>query len=76
MIPQTFVNIDYLLNYLGVKLLQLLQDAACFLHSLFCLLFFYCYKVILGFCNSSLYPSFIWNTVNPVGVNMNKRIGR
>ena len=35
---QTFLDIDYLVNYIGLKLLQPLQDSVHFLHSLFCIL--------------------------------------
>ena len=39
-ILQTFVDIDYRPNDIELKLLQLLQDLALFLHFLFCLVFF------------------------------------
>ena len=35
-----FIGIDYLLNYTGLKLPQLLQDLELLLHFLLCLLFF------------------------------------
>ena len=34
--PTSFVDIDYLLNYIGLKLLQQPQDWVHFHHSLFC----------------------------------------
>ena len=61
--PQTFVDIDYLLNYIGLKLLQPIQDSVHTLHSLYYLLLFLYYQIISfivsGACNSSLYPCFI-----------------
>ena len=55
MIPQTFVDIDYLLNYTGLKLLQLLKDL---LNSFVVPNNF----TVSGDCISSLYPSFVLNT--------------
>ena len=41
-IPQTFVGIDYLINYIGLKLFQPLQDLVRFYHYFFNLLSFFC----------------------------------
>ena len=62
---QTFVGIDYLLNYFKLKLLQLIQDLVRFLHFLFYLLIFFVLPnnfIVSGVCSSSLYPSFVLNS--------------
>ena len=62
---QTFVDTDYLLNHIGLKLLLLLQDLLRFFYFLFCLLTFFVLPnnfIVPGVSNSSLYPSFILNT--------------
>ena len=62
---QTFVGIDYLLNYIGLKLLQLLQDFVLFLPSFVLSVNFFVLTnnfIVSGHFNSSLYPSFILNT--------------
>ena len=48
-IYKTSVDIDYLINYTELKLVQLLQDLALFLHFLFCLLIFFYHQLILLF---------------------------
>ena len=61
---QTFVDIDYLLNYFKLKLLQVIQDSR-FLHFLFNLLIFFVLPnnfIVSGVCSSSLYPSFVLNS--------------
>ena len=45
----TFVDIDCLINYTVLKLLQPLQDFIYFHHSLLCQLIFWCYQIILWF---------------------------
>ena len=62
---QIFVDIDYLLNYIELKLLQLLQDSLLF--SPFFVLPISCFAlsnnfIVFGVCNSSLYWSFILNS--------------
>ena len=60
---QTFADIDYVVNYIGLKLLQLLQDLILFLSFAFCPLDFLCNQIIVsGVCNSSLYLTFILRT--------------
>ena len=63
-ILETFVDIYYLLNYIGLKLILLPQDLEHFLHFLSCLLIFLLANNFIdsGICNSSLYPSSILNT--------------
>ena len=48
-IPQTFVDTGYLLNCIVLKLLQPLQGLVHFLHSVFSLLIFLSYQIILWF---------------------------
>ena len=71
MILQTFVDINYLLHYIGLKVLQLLQHLDIF-SEFFFFFFFVLAKnfIISGVCNSSLYPSFILNFID---VNMKER---
>ena len=62
MILQIFVDTDDLLNYIGLKLLQLLQD---FLHFLLISINLFVLPnsfIVSGACKSSLYSSFILNT--------------
>ena len=56
MILQTFVGIDYLLNYIRLKLFQLLQDVEN-------VSFFVC-LLISGVFNSIIYQIFILKTIH------------
>ena len=47
--PQTFFDIDYVLNCIASKLLRPLQDSEHFPRSLFCVLIFLCYQMISWF---------------------------
>ena len=49
MIPKTDLVDTECLNYIGLKLLQLLQDLVHFHHSLFCLLISLGYQIISWF---------------------------
>ena len=65
MILQIFVDTDYLLNYIGLKLLQPLQDLVHFLHFLLISINLFVLPnsfIVSGACKSSLYSSFILNT--------------
>ena len=57
--PETFVDIDYLLNHIRLKLLQLFQDSVHF-HPSFALSINFLFSLpnklmVSGVCNSSLY---------------------
>ena len=87
--PETFVDIDYLLNHIGLKLLQLFQDSVHFHHLLLCLLTF-CFRcqinswfqafVILAYIYYYVFLYchlfIILICIIPVDVNMNGRISR
>ena len=52
--PQTFVDINYILNYIELKLLQPPKDSVHFLNSLLCLLILFVLPVnfmVSGICN-------------------------
>ena len=77
MIRQTFVCPDYLLNCIGLKLLQLLQHLVHFLHFLFCQLIVLCYQIILLFQASFVVLAYVdllhWSVINSFDVDMNRR---
>ena len=80
-ISQTFVDIHYILNYIALKLLQPLQNVVHFLHLLFCVLLFCATKELhrfrrLEFKLISICHFEHQSIINPVDVNMNRRISR
>ena len=64
-ILQTFIDIDYLLNYNELKLLQVLDNFGTFSPFSVLSFFFFVLRnsfIVSGVCNTSLYPPLILNT--------------
>ena len=72
-ITSDFFYIDYLLNYIGLKLLQRLQDLIYFPYSLFFVLILLFSQIISLFQAFSVLSCFHILNINSIDVNMNRK---